>query len=135
DKAWVVPHTKNITSGFGPRWGGQHNGIDIAGGNDTGKPIVSFMDGTVIVSTFGVRGSGYGGYGNVVVVEHSNGVKTLYGHMHERAVPVGAKVKAGELLGYIGNTGDSKGAHLHFEIRINNKPVDPKPYLTEFLSN
>ncbi|WP_144460345.1 peptidoglycan DD-metalloendopeptidase family protein [Siminovitchia fortis] len=129
NKAWPVPHTKNITSGFGPRWGTNHNGIDIAGGNDTGKPIVAFMEGKVVVSTFGQRGSGYGGYGYVVVIDHGNGVSTLYGHMLEKGIPVGTKVKAGQVIGKIGNTGDSKGAHLHFEVRINNKPVDPMPYL------
>ncbi|MFD1707551.1 peptidoglycan DD-metalloendopeptidase family protein [Siminovitchia sediminis] len=133
DKAWPVPHTKNITSGYGPRSGGLHKGIDIAGGNDSGKAIVAFMDGRVVVSTFGQRGSGYGGYGNVVVVDHGNGMRTLYGHMLEKGIPEGTEVKAGEVVGKIGNTGDSRGAHLHFEIRINNKQVDPMPYIKELL--
>ncbi|MBS4203658.1 peptidoglycan DD-metalloendopeptidase family protein [Bacillus sp. FJAT-49754] len=133
DKAWPVPHTKNITSGFGPRWGDLHNGIDIAGGNDSGKAIIAFMDGKVVVSTFGKRGSGYGGYGNVVVIDHGNGMRTLYGHMLEKGIPEGTEVEVGQVVGKIGNTGESRGEHLHFEIRINNKQVDPIPYLKELL--
>lgn len=139
DKTWPVPHTKNITSSYGPRWGKFHNGIDITAGGDKGKPIVSFMDGVVVVSQFGESGSGYGGYGNVVVIQHVNGIKTLYAHLDSRRVTVGEKVEVGQIIGTMGNTGNVKasnggdGTHLHFEIRINDKPVDPMPYLKDFL--
>lgn len=139
DKAWPVPHTKNITSSYGPRWGRHHNGIDIAGGGDKGKPIVAFMDGVITVSEFGRSGSGYGGYGNVIVIQHENGLKTLYAHLDSMRVSTGVHVKAGQVIGAMGNTGNVKsgsggdGTHLHFEIRINDKPVDPMPYLRDLL--
>lgn len=135
DKAWVVPRATYITSCYGQRWGRSHNGIDItagAPGKVNGYDIVAFMDGTVSVSQFGSSGSGYGGYGNVLVLDHGNGVQTLYAHMLKLGVPVGKKVKAGDKIGEVGNTGASQGAHLHFEVRINDNPVNPLKHLEGF---
>lgn len=133
-QAWPVPHTKNVTSLFDPNridpFYGEiraHNGIDIAGGNDLGKEIVAFSDGEVVYSQYN-----NGGYGYLVIVQHENNVKTYYAHLQKKGVPVGTKVKAGEVIGYMGTTGASTGVHLHFEIRINDVPIDALPILGEF---
>lgn len=128
DKAWPVPHTKNVTSEFGMRWGKPHKGIDIAGGNVLGTPIVAFMEGEVVYSQWNT-----GGYGYLVVIQHANNMKTYYAHQEKQGIAVGTHVRAGQTIGYIGNTGDSKGAHLHFEIRINDSPVNPRPYIAEWI--
>lgn len=133
NKAWIVPHTKNITSEFGERTlNGKtsfHKGIDIAGGrNDLGKPIVAFMDGEVVYSQWN-----RGGYGYLVVIKHENNIKTYYAHLQKQGIRVGQKVKAGQVIGYMGSTGNSTGVHLHFEIRINEEPVNPRPYLKEWI--
>lgn len=137
--AWPVPQARNITSLFNPKRLHPkhgvirpHNGIDIASGNDLGKSLVAFMDGEVVVSQFGERGSGYGGYGYVLVIQHENNVKSLYAHMNNLGLPVGTKVKKGQVVGILGNSGVSTGPHLHFEIHINGKPVDPMIYLKKF---
>ncbi|MEK5645944.1 MULTISPECIES: peptidoglycan DD-metalloendopeptidase family protein [Paenibacillus] len=125
---WPSPQATIVTSGFKIRWGKQHAGVDIAApGDSTGLGIVAFMPGTVTFS--GVRG----GYGNCIMIDHGGGLVTLYGHMQSPSpLSVGEQVEAGQLIGKIGNTGSSQGAHLHFEIRINDSPVDPLPYLMAF---
>lgn len=132
DKAWIVPHTKNVTSEFGMRTlGGEtkmHKGIDIAGGNDLGKPVVAFMDGKVIYSQYN-----NGGYGYLVIIQHENNMKTYYAHLQKQGISKGTKVRAGQVIGYMGSTGRSTGVHLHFEIRINDQPVNPRPYLKEWI--
>ena len=94
-----------------------NRGIDI--GAPTGTPIYASASGTVtIVKTgckVGQRRCG-GGYGNMAIVEHSNGTKTLYGHMSKLAVKMGEQVARGEAIGYVGNTGKSTGPHIHFEV-------------------
>lgn len=137
DKAWPVPFTKNITSGFGFRTitvngrvqSRMHKGIDIASAGVLGKPIVAYMDGVVVQSNYA------GGFGNLVVIDHGNGIQTYYAHMVERGVPVGTQVRAGDFIGKVGSTGNSTGPHLHFELHINGQAVDPMPYLQELLSN
>lgn len=126
---WPVPGHTNITSGFGSRWGTTHKGLDISDGSVNGAPIVAATDGVVIQASFGVAGSGYGGYGNCVAIDNGNGVITLYAHMSRIACARGQTVTAGTLIGYVGTTGDSTGPHLHFEIRLNGTAVDPLPYL------
>lgn len=133
DNAWPVPHTKRITDFFGTR-GGNHRGLDISGpGDDTGQPIVAFADGTVSYSQFNGK-TAKSGYGYLVILDHGNGIQSYYAHMMEQGIPLGTKVKAGQVVGKIGNTGNSEGAHLHFEIRINGKPVDPMPYVKKFIN-
>jgi murein DD-endopeptidase MepM/ murein hydrolase activator NlpD len=110
-----------LTSSFGWRWGRMHEGIDIAVGN--GTPVVASASGTVIVAGW------MGGYGNLVVVDHGNGIATAYGHNTSIAVGVGQSVAQGQLIAYSGNTGYSTGPHVHFEVRVNGAAVDPLGYL------
>jgi len=103
----------------GPKTQGIHgyNGVDIA--PKSGTPIVAAAAGKVLIS----RNSGYnGGYGNYVVIQHNNGTQTLYSHMSKTAIPQGTMVEQGELIGYVGSTGKSTGAHLHFEVRGAKNP-------------
>jgi murein DD-endopeptidase MepM/ murein hydrolase activator NlpD len=110
-----------FTSGFGWRWGRMHEGIDLAVG--TGTPVVAAAAGTVILAGW------LGGYGNLVVIDHGNGMSTAYGHNSSVTVGVGQYVAQGQLVAYSGNTGHSTGPHLHFEVRINGTAVDPLGYL------
>lgn len=117
---WPLPHTHNLTSLFEWRWGRMHNGIDIAGGDDYGQPIIASDSGTVTWS-----GNDGGGYGNYVIIDHGNGYSTVYGHACELACETGDYVEQGQTIAYVGSTGNSTGPHLHFEIRENDDPVDP----------
>ena len=116
-----------VVSGFGTRTDpigggtGFHSGLDIAA--SSGTPIRSCRSGTVVIAGW------QGGYGNAVVIDHGGGMATLYGHQSQIAVSVGEKVLAGEVIGYVGSTGNSTGPHLHFEVRISGNPVDPTPYI------
>jgi murein DD-endopeptidase MepM/ murein hydrolase activator NlpD len=110
-----------VTSGFGARWGRMHEGIDI--GCPYGAPNRAAAAGTVIYAGW------FGGYGNLVVVDHGNGLSTAYGHASSIAVSVGESVAQGQTVSYVGSTGHSTGPHLHFEVRINGVAVDPLPYL------
>ena len=110
-----------LTSGFGWRWGRMHEGIDLAVGN--GTPVVASASGTVIVAGW------LGGYGNLVVIDHGNGLATAYGHNTSVTVGYGQSVAQGQLIAYSGNTGHSTGPHVHFEVRVNGTPVDPLGYL------
>ncbi len=98
-----------------------HTGIDIAVGY--GVPIHSAAAGTVIYASW------MGGYGNVIIVDHGDGLSTLYAHQSSLAVGNGARVTRGQTVGYVGSTGFSTGPHLHFEVRVNGNPVDPMGYL------
>jgi murein DD-endopeptidase MepM/ murein hydrolase activator NlpD len=95
-----------------------HSGIDLAA--PTGTPIYAANSGNVLFSGF----SNWG-YGNAVVIEHGNYYSTLYGHMSSIAVSCGQFVNVGQVVGYVGSTGNSSGPHLHFEIRANDSPADP----------
>ncbi len=117
---WPLPHTHNLTSLFEWRWGRMHNGIDIAGGDDYGQPIIASDSGTVTWS-----GNDGGGYGTYVVIDHGNGYTTIYGHASELACSTGDFVNQGDVIAYVGSTGNSTGPHLHFEIRENDEPLDP----------
>jgi murein DD-endopeptidase MepM/ murein hydrolase activator NlpD len=99
-----------------------HTGIDLV--EPFGSPIYAADDGVVALV-----GSSSSGYGNYVVIAHSGGLDTLYGHLSTALVKVGQTVAQGQPIGLEGSTGNSTGAHLHFELRINQKPVDPTPYL------
>ncbi|MCE5203609.1 MAG: peptidoglycan DD-metalloendopeptidase family protein [Actinomycetia bacterium] len=135
EMTWPVPGFYRISSPFGPRicpFHGReiHSGIDIGRNLDPpksidGAAIVAAGDGTVIWA--GWRG----GYGNTIMVDHGNGVVTLYGHQQSGGIRVskGQHVKEGMRIGTVGSTGYSTGPHLHFEVRINGTPVDPMKYL------
>jgi murein DD-endopeptidase MepM/ murein hydrolase activator NlpD len=110
-----------VTSGFGWRWGRMHEGIDIA--VPTGTPVAAAASGTVITAGW------LGGYGNLVVIDHGNGLATAYGHNSSVTVGVGQSVAQGQVIAYSGSTGHSSGPHVHFEVRVNGSPVDPLGYL------
>jgi murein DD-endopeptidase MepM/ murein hydrolase activator NlpD len=124
---FVRPVPGPISSGFGmrihPITGDRrmHNGVDMNGA--LGDPIRSSRSGRVIFA--GVKG----GYGNAVMIDHGGGMVTLYGHQSRIAVTNGESVQAGQVIGYVGSTGQSTGPHLHFEVRINGGPVNPAKYL------
>jgi murein DD-endopeptidase MepM/ murein hydrolase activator NlpD len=99
-----------------------HTGLDLV--EPFGSPIYAADDGIVALV-----GSSSSGYGNYVVIAHSGGLDTLYGHLSAALVKVGQRVAQGQAVGLEGSTGNSTGPHVHFELRINNKPVDPTPYL------
>lgn len=117
----------SVSSGFGYRrdpftgGGAMHAGLDFRG--PIGAPIYAAADG--VVSFVGRKS----GYGNVVEIDHGNGLMTRYAHMSRFAAKVGTRIKAGSVIGAIGNTGRSTGPHLHFEVRINGRAVDPRPFL------
>jgi murein DD-endopeptidase MepM/ murein hydrolase activator NlpD len=118
---WASPASGEITSGFGPRWGTEHEGIDI--GAAAGAPVRAAADGVVR------KASWYGGYGNAVIIDHGDGVSTLYGHNSELSVKPGERVQAGQTIAKVGSTGDSTGPHLHFEVEVDGRKVDPAPWL------
>jgi murein DD-endopeptidase MepM/ murein hydrolase activator NlpD len=109
------------TSPFGPRWGRNHDGVDIAA--PTGTPIRAAECG--IVSFAGAQS----GYGNMVCVKHSSRFETCYAHMTNYAVSQGQRVEQGQVIGYVGCTGNCTGPHLHFETRVDGSARDPRPYL------
>lgn len=119
--------TSNITSGFGwrvnPITGERqhHDGIDL--GYPTGTPIVTTASGTVTVSEFNQY------RGNYIVIDHGSGFTTYSQHNDTNDVAVGDTVTQGQQIGTVGSTGDSTGPHLHFELRLNDDPIDPVPYL------
>ena len=117
----IWPVSGPVTSPFGYRWGRLHAGIDIGVGY--GTPIHAAASGTVVLAGW------TGGYGNYTCIDHGGGMATCYGHQSSYAVSGGAQVSQGQVIGYVGNTGHSFGAHLHFEVRINGNPVDPLGYL------
>ncbi|MCQ4613569.1 MULTISPECIES: M23 family metallopeptidase [Corynebacterium] len=120
----VKPAEGVFTSGFGPRWGSFHSGVDIA--NVNGTPILAVMDGTVIDS------GPAQGYGNWIRIRHEDGSVSVYGHMDSLYASVGQVVHAGELIAGMGSQGFSTGSHLHFEIHPDgNTPVDPATWLAE----
>jgi len=129
DFTWPVPGVYNITSGYGWRnigYGNEfHKGIDIASAGVFGKPIVAADSGRVIMAGYGNYGTGYGGYGNVVVIDHGGGLSTLYGHCSKVAVRAGTNVKKGQVIAYVGSSGQATGPHLHFEIRVNGAAKNP----------
>jgi murein DD-endopeptidase MepM/ murein hydrolase activator NlpD len=115
------PVSGAVTSGFGLRWGRMHEGIDIA--VSEGTPVRAAAGGTVIYAGW------LGGYGNLVVVDHGNGLSTAYAHNSSLGTGVGQSVAAGQVVSYSGNTGNSTGPHVHFEVRVNGSAVDPLGYL------
>ena len=123
----IWPISGPITSEFGwrthPIFGSArfHSGLDIGG--DYGMPIHAAASGVVIESGW------IGGYGNTIMIEHGNGIVTLYGHNESLAVGVGQSVNQGDVIAYCGSTGNSTGPHCHFEVRLGGEPVSPWDYL------
>ena len=127
--AWPVAKSGTyITSNYGTREHPVqgitkfHTGIDI-GNAGFGAPIIAAADGVVSMASY------YGGYGNCVMINHGNGISTLYGHGQKILTTVGSTVKKGDLIMEVGSTGVSTGPHLHFEVRINGSHVNPLPYV------
>lgn len=116
----------NITSRFGSRESirnHSHKGIDFAA--SYGTNIKAVADGTIEFS-----GYNSGGYGNLVIIDHGNGIKTYYGHCSKICVKQGQTVKAGDLIAKVGSTGNSTGNHCHFEIRVNGTQINPEKYVS-----
>ena len=112
-----------LSSSFGEvRSTSVHKGIDIA--KNLGESVNASLDGRVIKAEYN-----NGGYGNLIVLEHENNMKTYYAHLSEIYVKKGDIIKKDDIIGAIGNTGNSTGPHLHFELRVNDKPVDPIKYI------
>ncbi len=135
--AWPAPGFSYISSYFGPRWGRNHNGIDVGDGGIMGGACVASQSGTVIAvvncctHNFAKNyscGCG-GGYGNYVLISHDGTYSTIYAHMTSAWVSVGDYVSQGQTIGSIGCTGHSTGAHLHFEIRVNGVAQNPLNYV------
>ena len=120
----IWPTTGVVSSPYGLRWGGTdfHPGMDIA--NDMGTPIVATADGVVEYA-----GWNSGGYGNMVDINHGNGIMTRYGHASQVVVSAGQQVKRGQLIAYMGSTGFSTGPHVHYEVHVNGNRVNPISYL------
>lgn len=115
----------HITSRFGSRESIRnhtHKGIDIAA--SYGTNIKAVADGTIEYASYNS-----GGYGNLVIIDHGNGIKTYYGHCSKLCVSVGQKVNAGDVIAKVGSTGNSTGNHCHFEIRVNGSQIDPQKYV------
>lgn len=109
-----------VSSGFGWRWFRMHTGMDIAG--PVGTPVKAAKEGRVTYAGW------MGGYGYCIDIDHGNGITTRYGHNSSLQVQVGQYVSRGQVISAMGSTGHSTGPHLHFEVRINNEPMDPRGY-------
>ena len=123
----IAPVRGILTDGFGGRSDpftgepGTHNAIDIS--SAVGQPVRAPADGLVVKSEWA------NGYGNVIYLSHGYGYSTRYGHLSSFKVHAGDRVKRGDILGYVGTTGRSTGPHLHYEVRLNNNPVNPLEYI------
>ncbi|MFV2021884.1 M23 family metallopeptidase [Micromonospora sp. LOL_023] len=121
---WMLPlRGYTFTSPYGMRWGKLHAGVDLAAAE--GTPFHSVHAGTVTLAGWN------GGYGYCVIVKHDDGTESVYGHASRVRVNVGQRVEAGDLLGDVGNTGHSYGAHLHLEVHVDGEPKDPIPWLRD----
>lgn len=126
------PAVGPITSSFGERMdpltgeGEFHTGIDI--GAAGGTPVRAAADGVVLKAGFG------NGYGREIMIDHGNGIQTLYGHLSGFAVTEGQSVKRGQVIGYVGSSGRVTGPNLHYEVRIRDTPVNPHKYLRETMN-
>ena len=110
-----------VSSSYGSRWGTTHRGIDLAAKSET--HVYAWKNGKVISANWN------GGYGNCVLVEHADGTVSRYAHLSGYNCSVGTEVAAGQVIGYVGSTGNSTGPHLHFEIIVNGSTVNPASYI------
>jgi murein DD-endopeptidase MepM/ murein hydrolase activator NlpD len=126
--AQPIHSAANFTSGYGVRSdpfrgrAAMHAGIDLAG--PLGTPIYATADGIIGRSEWN-----NGGYGNLVEIDHGQGIQTRYGHLSQRIAQAGQRVHRGDLIGLMGSTGRSTGSHLHYEVRIDGRAVNPVPFL------
>ena len=118
----LPPVDGTVSSGFGDRSGGRHAGIDILA--PAGTKVVAASPG---IASF--AGSGKRGYGRAVILDHGEGITTLYGHLATIHVQSGETVAAGAVIGTVGRSGNATTYHLHFELRVDGEAVDPSPYL------
>ncbi len=120
---WVFPAPSytRVSSHYGYRSSGFHGGVDLAAPG--GSPILAVQSGTVLVATY------HYSYGNYVIVDHGNGITTLYAHASSLLVKKGQTVSKGQQIAKVGTTGNSTGNHLHFEVRINGVRTNPEPYI------
>lgn len=121
---WTPVSRGTISSSFGERWGRMHKGIDIAA--PTGTPIYAVRKGTVIFSGW------QDGYGKVIKIDIGDDTVIIYGHCSVLNVSKNDLVSSGEKIGEVGSTGNSTGPHLHFEVRKNDIPQNPEPYLKKY---
>ena len=126
----ILQKGKNrITQGYGVG----HKAVDIGRSHLTGEPIIAHSAGTVVFCQTGQKNNkgakGNASYGNCVKIDHGGGYSTLYAHLAAVKVKLGQKVFEGQVIGTMGNTGNSFGMHLHFEVRLDNKNINPVPYL------
>jgi murein DD-endopeptidase MepM/ murein hydrolase activator NlpD len=121
---FAVPLDGPLHSRFGSRWGRTHWGLDIAvlGTNRVRAALAGTVDAVGYLN-------GYSGYGNVVRIKHEDGRRTLYAHLESFSVKPGQWVARGETIGRAGCTGSCTGPHLHFEVRVGGRPIDPLPFL------
>lgn len=112
------------TSNYGARWESFHKGIDIAG--NIGDDVMAAIDGEVIYAQYND-----GGYGNLIMLKHKDNMVTYYAHLSGIYVNVGDKINKDDIIGAVGNTGFSTGPHLHFELRVNDEPVNPAEYIID----
>jgi len=117
----IWPANGSVSSPFGQRWGRLHAGIDVP--LPVGTPLRAADGGKVVIAGW------TGGYGNYTCIQHTGSLSTCYAHQSSLGVGVGASVSQGQVIGRSGNTGNSTGPHLHFEVRVNGSPVDPMGYL------
>jgi murein DD-endopeptidase MepM/ murein hydrolase activator NlpD len=122
DRRLQWPSDGLVSSGFGMRGGRFHGGIDISG--ERGTPIEAVDEGVVLFS-----GRGPDGYGNMVMLDHGNGFTTLYAHNERNVVRQGARVRRGQTVAFMGDTGRATGTHVHFEVHQHGRLVDPMRWL------
>ncbi|MGK5680878.1 M23 family metallopeptidase [Actinoplanes sp. URMC 104] len=121
---WLLPLEEfEFTGPYGVRWGKLHAGIDLAA--HEGLPYKAVHAGKVIQAGY------YGGYGYAVTIQHDDGTEAIYAHSRRLLVKKGDVVKAGQVIGQVGNSGASYGTHLHLEIHVDGKPTDPIPFLRQ----
>jgi murein DD-endopeptidase MepM/ murein hydrolase activator NlpD len=124
DSRFIMPSAGRLTSSYGMRWGKLHAGIDVAA--PIGTPVLAVQKGIVIAA--GMNAVGHG-YGNGIDIRHADGSISRYAHAEKILVRVGQPVTQGETIMLMGCSGHCTGPHVHFEIRVADKPVDPRPYL------